>query len=49
MRTITIFLMKIMLNRANRNRIGKDDIVQRAYDNMIKNYENTIMYLNVNR
>lgn len=40
--------MKMMLVKAKNDRVGKDVIIQKAYDNMIKNYENTILYLKSN-
>jgi len=49
MRFITVTLMKMMLMKAKNDRLGKDIIIQKAYDNMIKNYEDTIMYLKANR
>ena len=41
--------MKMMLMKAKNDRLRKDGIIQKAYDNMIKNYEDTIMYLKANR
>lgn len=38
-----------MLTKAKNDRAGKDILIQRAYDNMIENYERTIMYLKANR
>lgn len=49
MRFIAVTIMKMMLMKAKNDRLGKDVIIQKAYDNMIKNYENTIMYLKANR
>jgi len=46
MRTIAIMIMKIMLKKAKKNRLVYDNtIVKQAYDEMIKNYEDTIMFL----
>ena len=49
MRFIAVTIMKMMLMKAKKDRLGKDVIIQKAYDNMIKNYEDTIMYLKANR
>lgn len=49
MRFIAITIMKIMLTKAKNNKLKKDVIIQKAYQNMIKNYEDTIMYLKMNR
>ena len=49
MRFIAVTIMKMMLMKAKNDRLGKDVIIQKAYDNMIKNYEYTIMYLKANR
>lgn len=49
MRFIAVSIMKMMLIKAKNDRVGKDVIIQKAYDNMIKNYEDTIMYLKANR
>lgn len=49
MRFIAVTIMKIMLMKAKNDKFGKDVIIQKAYDNMIKNYEDTIMYLKTNR
>jgi hypothetical protein len=49
MRLIAVTIMKMMLIKAKNDRLGKDVIMQKAYDNMIKNYEYTIMYLKANR
>jgi len=38
----------IMLKKAKSDKIGKDIIIQKAYDIMIKNYEDTIMFLEAN-
>ena len=48
MRIIAVIIMKMMLIKAKNDRVGKDVIIQKAYDNMIKNYEDTIMYLKAN-
>lgn len=49
MRFIAITIMKIMLKKAKKNKFGKDAIIQQAYDSMIKNYEDTIMFLEANK
>lgn len=49
MRHIAIFIMKLMLTKAKNDRLDKDAIIQRAYDAMIKNYEDTIMFLKSNK
>lgn len=49
MRFIAVTIMKMMLMKAKNDRLRKDGIIQKAYDNMIKNYEDTIMYLKANR
>lgn len=49
MRFIAVTIMKMMLMKAKNDRLGKDVVIQKAYDNMIKNYENTIMYLKADR
>jgi hypothetical protein len=49
MRLIAVTIMKMMLMKAKNDRVGKDVIIQKAYDNMIKNYKDTIMYLKANR
>ena len=47
MKRITIWLMNYHLNRAKRYRNKLDNsIVIKAYDHAIKNYEDTIMFLN---
>lgn len=48
MNYIAVLIMKMMLVKAKNDRVGKDVIIQKAYDNMIKNYENTILYLKSN-
>jgi len=48
MKAITRILMKLMLNKAINDRYKCDnEIVKKAYDNVIKNYESTILYLNI--
>ncbi len=50
MRTIAIMVMKLMLTKAKNDRFRCDNtIVKGAYSNMIKNYEDTIMFLEANR
>jgi hypothetical protein len=49
MRFIAVIIMKMMLMKAKNNRLGKDAIIQKAYEMMIMNYEDTIMYLKANR
>lgn len=49
MRFIAIMIMKIMLKKAKNNKVGKDDIIEKAYDHMIRSYETTIMYLESNK
>jgi hypothetical protein len=50
MKTIAILIMKMMLTKAKNDRFDCDNtIVKRAYDNMIKNYEDTIMFLKAKR
>jgi hypothetical protein len=42
--------MNIMLNRAKKKQLNFDDsIVRQAYGNMIKNYEDTILFLIANK
>jgi hypothetical protein len=49
MRWIAIMIMKMMLTKAKNDKFDCDNtIVKSAYDNMIKNYENTIMFLKAN-
>jgi hypothetical protein len=49
MRLIAIWIMKNRLKKAEKDRLKlNNSIVERAYDNMIKNYKNTIMYLEAN-
>lgn len=46
MKKIAIIIMKIMLQKAKNSKYDQDSsIVKQAYDNMIKNYETTIMFL----
>ena len=49
MKFIAVTIMKMMLMKAKNDRFAKDVIIQKTYDNMIKNYEDTIMYLKANR
>ncbi len=50
MRLIAIMIMQMMLTKAKNDRFDCDnEIVKQAFDNMIKNYENTIMFLKANR
>lgn len=50
MRLIAVIIMKMILTKAKNDRFACDNtIVKRAYDNMIKNYEDTIMFLKANR
>lgn len=50
MRLIAVIIMKMMLTKAKNDRFACDNtIVKRAYDDMIENYENTIMFLKANR
>jgi hypothetical protein len=50
MRLIAVIIMKMMLTKAKNDRFACDNtIVKQAYDNMIKNYEDTIMFLKANR
>lgn len=50
MKKLTIFLMKVILKRTEKKRNLIDNvIVGKAYDNMIKNYKDTIMYLNAQK
>lgn len=50
MRLIAIIVMKIMLTKAKNDKFDCDNrIVRQAYDNMIKNYEDTIMFLKANK
>ncbi len=46
MRLIAVMVMKIMLMKAKNDRYTSDNIiVKQSYDNMIKTYEDTIMFL----
>ena len=46
---IAIIIMKMMLKKAKTNKFKcNNTIVKQAYDNMIKNYEHTIMFLKAN-
>jgi hypothetical protein len=50
MKYLAIIIMKMMLTKAKNDRFTCDNIiVKKAYDAMIKSYENTIMYLKANR
>ena len=50
MRTIAILIMKMMLTKARNDKAEKhDSIIIKGYDVMIKNYEDTIMFLKANR
>lgn len=50
MRLIAIIIMKMMLTKAKNDRFACDNtIVKKAYDAMIENYENTIIFLKANR
>lgn len=40
--------MGIVLRNAKKEKIGKDPIIERAYDSMIETYEHTIMFLKAN-
>ena len=48
MRHIALFMMGFVLRKAEKEKIGKDPIIQRAYDSMIENYKYTIIYLRAN-
>jgi hypothetical protein len=49
-RFTTLIMMKYMLSRVKKKHETCDnDIVQHAYRNIIKNYEDTILYLNAMR
>ncbi len=50
MRLIAVIIMKMMLQKAKNDKYDcKHSIIKQAYDNMIKNYEDTIMFLNADR
>lgn len=50
MRRIAILVMKMMLTKAKTDRFKCDhSVVRSAYDNMIKNYETTLLYLRANK
>lgn len=50
MRLIAIMIMKIMLRKARKNkRDCNNSIVTHAYDVLIQNYEDTIMFLKANK
>lgn len=42
-------VMKIMLAKAKRDKVGKWDLMQKAYETMIDNYKSTIMFLEANK
>jgi hypothetical protein len=47
---IATVIMKMMLQKAKNDKYDcKHEIIRQAYDNMIKNYEDTIMFLNADR
>jgi hypothetical protein len=49
MRLIAIWVMRNRLKKAEKDKLKLDNsIVEKAYDNIIKNYKNTIMYLEAN-
>jgi hypothetical protein len=48
MKHIALFVMSILLKKAKREKIGKELIIQRAYDGMIDSYEITIMFIKAN-
>ena len=48
MKHLALFIMSIVLKNAKKEKVGKDPIVQRAYDSMIETYEHTIMFLKAN-
>lgn len=48
MRHIALFIMGLVIKKAEKEKLGKDLIIQRAYDSMIENYKYTIMYLKAN-
>jgi hypothetical protein len=48
-RLIAIMIMKMMLMKAKNDRfVCKNTIIKQAYNIMIKNYEDTIMFLKTN-
>ena len=48
-RLIAIWIMKNRLKKAQKDQLNLDNsIVSRAYDDMIKNYKNTLMFLEAN-
>jgi hypothetical protein len=50
MRFIAEVIMKMLLQKAKNDKYDcKHTIVKQAYDNMIKNYEDTIMFINADR
>jgi len=49
MRLIAIWIMKNRLKKAQKDQLKLNNtIVKQAYDNMIKNYKDTIMFLEAN-
>jgi len=49
MRLIAIWIMKNRLKKAQKEQLKLDNsIVSRAYDDMIKSYKDTIMFLEAN-
>jgi hypothetical protein len=50
MRWIATIIMKMILQKAKNDQFDtKHTIVKQAYEKMIKNYENTIMFLKADR
>ena len=50
MRWIATIIMKMMLTKAKNDQFDTEHtVVKQAYGNMIKNYEDTIMFLKANR
>ena len=50
MRTIAILIMKMMLTKAKNDKAAQNNsIVKQAFDSMIQNYEDTIMFLKADR
>lgn len=47
MKHIALFVMSILLKKAKR-KIGKELIIQQAYDGMIDSYETTILFIKTN-
>lgn len=48
MKHIALFVMSILLKKAKREKIGKELIIQQAYDGMIDSYETTILFIKAN-